>query len=143
MSSFFPFITNEELNDSEKKIPIYKEIAWDFINDKMILENGSPKIVEYNEAIKVWIYKTIKTERYNYPIYTWNYGCEVPNLLGKGLPRGLLISETARYIEESLLINPYITSLNGFDIQFNNETLSVNCNISTVYGEMEVTNFEI
>lgn len=143
MSDFFPFITSEELNNNKNDIPVYKEIAWDFERDTMIIKNGKPVIVEGNDAIKIWIYKTIKTERYKYLIYTWDYGCEINNLIGKGLPNDLIKSEVARYIEEALLINQYITSIDDFELDFSDGVLTINCTANTVYGEVEVNTYEV
>lgn len=138
MASYFPFITSDELSEVTEEIPEYKEMAWDFKNDKLILINGKPKIVERDEAIKVWIYKTIKTARYKYPIYTWDYGCEIENIIGKGLPTSLLKSEISRYIEEALLINPYILAVQDMIINFNDGILNIKCIIKTVYGGVKI-----
>lgn len=143
IASYFPFITKEEANRNLEEIPLYKEIAWDFEKDKMITKNGKLVIVEGNDAIKIWIYKTIKTERYKYLIYTWDYGCEINNLIGKGLPNALIKSEVARYIEEALLINPYITSIDDFELDFSDGILTINCTANTIYGEVEVNNYEV
>ena len=35
------------------------------------------------EAMKQAIYKILNTERYQYPIYSWNYGIELKDLFGK------------------------------------------------------------
>ena len=66
----------------------------DFEKYKAILVDGSPKIVYGNEGIKVWIYKAIKTNRYEFEIYTWDYGSEIESLLGKGFQIGFIKSET-------------------------------------------------
>ena len=54
--SLFPFISN---NVDEVKVdnsfPMYKEIAWDFGKDTPIIQNGDFKIVEGNNAIKVYM----------------------------------------------------------------------------------------
>ena len=111
--SIFPFINGDDglLEASSNNLPIYKECAWDFVNDRAIFIDGSPKVVEKNEAIKVWIYKAIKTARYEHEIYSWNYGSEISSLIGKGYVNGFIESETIRYIEEALLINPYIIKI--------------------------------
>ena len=92
MSGIFPFINGDDgiLDNNYTDLPIYKECAWDFVNDKAIFVDGSPKIVYKNEAIKVWIYKAIKTNRYQHEIYSWDYGCEIESLIGKGFEVGRL-----------------------------------------------------
>ncbi|MBP3932051.1 MAG: DUF2634 domain-containing protein [Peptostreptococcaceae bacterium] len=137
--SLFPFISNTDEVKVDNSFPLYKEVAWDFKNNIPILENGDFKIVEGNEAIKVWVYKAILTPRYNYSIYTWDYGSELLDLIGKAYTPSLTKSEAKRYIEEALLINPYILEVNVLDTDFKDGILSANVKIVTIYGESEVT----
>ena len=138
--SLFPFISN---NIDEVKVdnsfPLYKEVAWDFEKDTPILENGDFKIVEGNNAIKVWTYKALLTPRYNYSIYSWDYGSELMDLVGKAYTPSLTKEEAKRYIKEALLINPYILEVTVLDTSFSNGILSADIKIVTIYGESEVT----
>ena len=138
--SLFPFISN---NVDEVKVdnrsPLYKEVAWDFEKDTPIIQNGDFKIVEGNEAIKVWVYKALSTPRYNYSVYSWNYGSELMDLIGKAYTPSLTKEEAKRYIKEALLINPYILEVTVIDTDFKNDLLSADIKIVTIYGESEVT----
>ena len=138
--SIFPFINGDDglLQASSNKLPLYKECAWDFVNDKAIFVDGSPKIVYGNEGIKVWVYKAIKTNRYQYEIYTWDYGCEIETLIGKGFQIGFIKSETKRYIEEALIVNPYITQINKIDVDFKTDILTAHVDLETVYGRLNM-----
>jgi hypothetical protein len=138
--SIFPFISyeNEEISSSNTIFPIYREVAFDFDNSTPIISNGDLKIVEGNEAIKVWVYKAINTVRYEHSIYSWGYGCEATNLIGKGYTQGLTKSEAERYIKECILINPYITNVEIIDINFTNNMLTCDIKINTVYGEVSI-----
>ena len=137
--SLFPFISNTDEVKVDNTFPLYKEIAWDFKKNIPIIENREFKIVEGNEAIKVWVYKALLTPRYNYSIYSWDYGSELRDLRGKAYTPSLTKSEAKRYIEEPLLINPYILEVNVLDTDFKDGILSANVKIVTVYGESEVT----
>ena len=136
--SLFPFVTYKEDIVKNNSFPLYKEVAWDFKRDIPILENGDLKIVEGNEAIKVWVYKALLVPRYNYSIYSWNYGSELMDLIGKAYTPQLTKSEAKRYIEEALKINPYILDVNVIDTDFKDSVLSANVKITTIYGESEV-----
>ncbi len=140
MSGIFPFINGDDglLEASSNNLPVYKECAWDFVKDEAIFVDGSPKIVYKNEAIKVWIYKAIKTNRYQHEIYSWDYGCEIESLIGKGFEFGFIKSETKRYIEEALLINPYISKINKIDVEFNKDVLTAYVDLETVYGRLDI-----
>ena len=138
--SIFPFINGDDglLEASNNKLPLYKECAWDFVNDRAIFVDGSPKIVYGNEGIKVWIYKAIKTNRYEFEIYTWDYGSEIESLIGKGFQIGFIKSETKRYIEEALSVNPYITKINKIDVDFKTDVLTAYVDLETVYGRLNM-----
>ena len=137
--SLFPFISNTDEIKVNNTFPMYKEIAWDFKNNIPILENGDFKIVEGNNAIKVWVYKALLTPRYNYSIYSWDYGSELMDLVGKAYTPSLTKEEAKRYIKEALLINPYILEVTVLDTSFSNGILSADIKIVTIYGESEVT----
>ena len=47
------------------------------INDEII--KGKTDNIE---AVKQAVYKALNTERYDYPIYSWNYGVELKDLFG-------------------------------------------------------------
>ena len=140
--SIFPFMNNDEIestiDNSNNDLPMYYEVGWDFLKDKPIIKNNEFVIVEGKEAIKVWIYKAIKTVRYQYPIYSWDYGCEINSLIGQNYTKGLTKSESERYIKEAILINPYITDVKIIDINSSKDILSVSIQVDTIYGEVNV-----
>ena len=140
--SIFPFMNNDEIentiDNSNNDLPMYYEVGWDFLKDKPIIKNNEFIIVEGKEAIKVWIYKAIKTVRYQYPIYSWDYGCEINSLIGQNYTKGLTKSESERYIKEAILINPYITDVKIIDINSSKDILSVSIQVDTIYGEVNV-----
>lgn len=140
--SIFPFMSIDEvevnIENSNNELPMYYEVGWNYIKDEPLIENNEFVIVEGNEAIKVWIYKAIKTARYQYPIYSWDYGCEISSLIGQKYTKGLIKSEAERYIKEAILINPYVTDVKIIDINFSEDILSVSIQVDTIYGEVNV-----
>lgn len=139
MSTIFPFIGVPEdyILPKTEELPIFREVAWDFEKDEPILEKGDFKIIE-KEALKVWIYKCIKTNRYEHEIYSLEYGTELSELIGQKYTKGLTESEASRFIKEALLINPYILEVNVKSANFNRDILSANVKVSTIYGEVEI-----
>ena len=136
--SLFPFISNVDEVKVDNSFPLYKEVAWDFEKDTPIIQNGDFKIVEGNNAIKVWVYKALLTPRYNHSIYSWDYGSELMDLVGKAYTSSLTKEEAKRYIKEALLINPYILEVTVIDTSFSNGILSADIKLLTIYGESEV-----
>lgn len=140
-NSFYPFIdflSETNIIPNNEPLPLYREIAWDFKEDMPIVENNEFKIVEMNEAISVWIYHAIKTSRYIYSIYSWDFGCEIDTLLGQNYTTSHIKTEVTRYITEALEINPYIISIEKIIVDFDGEILNVDVRVITVYEELEV-----
>lgn len=134
--SIFPEFDNVEIN--EVTLPLYKDIAWDFINNKPLMYNNDFLIVDGNEAIKSWIYRAIRTARFRYEIYTWDFGSEIESLINQSYTKALIKSEIERYVKEALLINEYIESVDVVNISFENDVLSIDISVTTIYGEVSV-----
>lgn len=134
--NIFPMIQPQVVEQVELKL--YKEVKWDFEKDIPVYKNGSPVILSGQEAVFVWAWKALKTVRFKYEIYTWDYGCEVESLIGQPFSEELKQSEAARYVRECLLINPYITDVSNIIVSFINDILKIECTIDTIYGEVIV-----
>ena len=133
--SLFPFISNTDEVKVDNSFPMYKEIAWNFKKNTPIIQNGDFKIVEGNEAIKVWILKTLLINRYEFEIFSWDYGSELMDLIGKAYTPSLTKEEAKRYIKEALEINPYIINIDVVDVSFSDSILRGEVKIKTIYGE--------
>jgi len=121
MVSNFPFIpttlTEPEQATPDLKLPVFKELAFDFETGQLKTRGGQYYYVEKNDAIKIWIWKALFSSRYTYLAYSLDYGNEIYTLVGRYLEKQLLYSELKRMIEEALLCNPYITSLTEFHVE--------------------------
>lgn len=140
MSADFPFI-GTDIEVEETELPIFRQPAWDFNNDKFLYDgNGQHIIVTENEAIKVWIYKALKTERFSYLAYSWQYGIELHPFIGKVMSVQERYSELKRVITECLMVNPYIVSIDSVEFTPENHGEDVTCtiNLTTIYGEVSV-----
>lgn len=142
--SIYPQITNDtnaiiQSTTQTSQLPMFKEYAWDFINNDFLLTNGKNTIVEGLDALKVWIYKSLQTQRYRYLAYSWNYGHEFEDLIGQGLSPEALTSEIERSIKETLMVNPYITSITGLNISVNDNLTNASFTVNTIYGEAMIS----
>ena len=129
-------------------LPELQELAWDFIHDTFIHDNdGRLKTVTGNEALKVWIYKALKTERYRYMAYLHgdynaegNYGVELERFIGTRSNSEISATEIKRYIKDGLLVNPYIKSVDAIETTVRNgENLTLTVNLTSVYGSTSIT----
>ena len=67
-------------------------------------------------AVEQAAYKILNTERYEYVIYSWNYGVELAELFGKPIP--YVLSEIPRRIREALVQDDRINDVTDFDIRY-------------------------
>lgn len=94
------------------------------------------------ESVKQAIYFILSTERYQHPIYSWDYGVELFDLIGK--PMSYVQAEFRRRIEDALTQDDRIESCSDFQFEkIDKSTLHVNFTVNTIYGvlysEMEVS----
>lgn len=139
MSDIFPFVENDEDEAVEDEdLPLVKEWAWDFEKGDIALKNNKPYLVEGLEAVKIWVYKALMTDRFFYPFYSWDYGSELIDLIGSGYSPAALQMEAERLVEECLIENPYIEGINNLEATMDNDKLSVSFILVTIYGDVEV-----
>ncbi len=140
MSSNYAFIpatlTEQTEVNTEVELPIFRELAFDFETGQLKTTGGHYYYVEKNEAIKIWCWKALFAPRYVHLAYSINYGNEIYTLIGRYLEKKLLLSELRRMIEETLLCNPYITSLTDFDITQDGSKVTCNYSVNTIYGSV-------
>lgn len=125
----------ETQNSSQKDLPIFREIAIDFRTGAPIMNNGNFVIVEKNEALKVWGWKALNTERYRYPGYSWRYGGEFEELINMGLSPEAMEEELKRQAEEVLMSNPYIKGVKSISFEVDGSHVEFSFSLITIYGE--------
>lgn len=75
------------------------------------------------EAVKQAVYKALSTERYDYLIYSWNYGIETKDLFGRDMD--YCKSELKRRIPEALTQDDRIDSVSDFEFEVDGNKLTV------------------
>ncbi len=89
------------------------------------------------EAMKQVVYKILNTERYQYVIYSWNYGVELQDLFG--MPVTYVRPELQRRIEEALLQDDRITGVSDFEFDTKTKrTVKVSFTVNTIYGDIKL-----
>lgn len=88
-------------------------------------------------ALQQAIYKVLNTERYEYPIYSFDYGIELENLIGKD-PAYVKI-ELKRRFQECLLEGERITDIKNFAFNVTGDSLLCTFDVISIYGEMTIS----
>lgn len=99
--------------------------------------------VENFSAMEQVIYKILNTERYQYIIYSWNYGIELKDLFGK--PTTYVIAELERRIKEALVQDDRINNVTNFVFEVIDKTIVfATFTVITIFGGIDIEKeFEI
>lgn len=88
------------------------------------------------EAVKQAIYKILNTERYQYPIYSWNYGVELADLFGK--PIAYVLPEIPRRIKEALVADDRIIDATAFELSHDKRgNVLAKFKVITIFGNFD------
>lgn len=101
-----------------------------------IIDNTISGYIDDLEALQQAINNVLNTEKYDYPIYSFDYGIELENLLGKDLE--YIKIELKRRIEECLLGDERIISVSDFSFNQDEDSLYCSFNVISIYGEISI-----
>lgn len=89
------------------------------------------------EAMRQAVEKILLTERFEWVIYSDNYGVEIQDLIGNDFD--LIQSEIERVVSEALLADERIESVDNFDLQqTDRSSLLFSFTVLTVFGEINM-----
>lgn len=89
------------------------------------------------EALHQAIYKVLNVEKYEYEIYSFNYGIELENLIGKD--SDYVKIELKRRLTECLLQDDRIQSVDGFNFTATNDNMVCTFNVTSIYGDLQIS----
>ena len=115
------FLINEEV-DTSRTYQLLKDKTQGYTNNL--------------EALKQAIYKVLGTEQYEYPIYSFDYGISLENLIGKDI--AYVSIELERRITECLVEDERIISVNQFAFETSGDELICSFTVKSIYGEINV-----
>lgn len=92
-------------------------------------------MVDGLEAVKQSVYCILNTERFEWLIYSWNYGSELKDLFGKS--SGLVKAKIKKRIREALIQDDRISDVDSFFFDINERKLHVTFTVHTQWGEIE------
>lgn len=129
---FLPQGTDTDLNINIATTSIVPNKSYRMkIADEKILGN-----IDELDAIAQACYKILNTERYQYVIYSWNYGIELQDLFGKPMP--YVYSELPRRIKEALTQDDRINSVEDFELSYDKGNVLAKITVKTNLGNIEM-----
>ena len=104
---------------------------------KMNLEGNTTRgFTDELDAMKQAVFKILNTERYVYPMYSWNYGIETMDLYGE--PVSWVCPELERRITEALTWDDRIDSVTDFDFDLSQKgVVHVRFVVHTIFGDVQ------
>lgn len=129
---FLPQGTDTDLNINIATTSIVPNKSYRMkIADEKILGN-----IDELDAIAQACYKILNTERYQYVIYSWDYGIELQDLFGKPIP--YVYSELPRRIKEALTQDDRINSVEDFELSYDKGNVLAKFTVKTNLGNIEM-----
>ena len=86
--------------------------------------------------MKQAIFLILQTERFQYAIYSWNYGIELNALLGQTMTP-YLQAKVAKAIEDALMADDRVLSVEQFSFTKGKRSLLVKFTVTTTGGDVE------
>ena len=116
--------------DMKNNIMPSKTFYIDFESKKIL------GMIDDKKAIEQSIYLMLKTGRYEHLIFSWNYGEEINNLIGK--PKDLAKAELPRLLNECLLADDRISAIEDIVITDVEDGLHVSFTAVTLHGDISI-----
>ena len=90
--------------------------------------------VDNMDAVMQAIYLILSTERYQFVIYSWDYGVELLDLYGK--PMSYVMAELPRRVTEALVQDNRITDVKDFTFEKIGKVLKMRFTVITTVGNV-------
>ncbi len=116
----------------------YDDLEQASITYKLDKENKRIVAVyeDYKEIIRQAVYLILMTERYDYAMYSWNYGIELNDLFGR--ERQYVIPMLMSRIKEALLQDDRILNVTDFNFSIKHNVYNVSFTVVTKYYNVDV-----
>ena len=92
--------------------------------------------IDQLEAVEQAVYLILTTERYQWLIFSWNYGVELRALIGKD-PE-YCVPEIERRVREALLQDDRITAVENFQFEVNKKQVLTTFTVVSIFGNINV-----
>ncbi|BDR86141.1 DUF2634 domain-containing protein [Clostridium tetani] len=101
-----------------------------------VKDNRIVGFTDGKEALKQAIQLILCTERYEYLIYSDDYGSELKSLIGKD--RDIAESEYKRRIKEALVQDDRVNNVDNFIFNYDSDNVLIEFIVFSIYGEFSI-----
>lgn len=129
LPSLIPSLETNSTNNQETT-QMGKSFLFDFKTGDFVIRDGKLVKIEDIEALKIWIEKILRTEKFKFKVYEKEdkneYGITIQDLItGYNYQKEFIESEIKREVTEALLKNALIDSLEDWSIEKENPILKI------------------
>lgn len=128
-------------------LPVRENVSVEIVEENEVMTTKTHKIQMFGDkiygkvdglnAMEQACYKILNTERYNYIIYSWNYGIELKDLFGK--PKSYCKVVLPERIKEALKQDERVLDVYNFSFtDLARSILAVTFTVSTIFGEIDM-----
>ncbi|TCO78015.1 DUF2634 domain-containing protein [Marinisporobacter balticus] len=117
-----------------------KSFLFDFEKGEFVIKDG--RLVETigKDALKIWIEKVLRTEKYRYKVYERKdkneYGVIIEDLIiGNNFPKTFVEAELRREITQALTKHPMIRSISQWEIKRKLPDITISFKVNLIDGE--------
>ncbi|MCO1599819.1 DUF2634 domain-containing protein [Desulfosporosinus nitroreducens] len=135
-------ISSTDVEQVTSQAPAHKTFAWDFEAGDFVLKDGKIPEVTGAEYVKVWVEKALRTIKGIIIYEGTDYGSAHHGLIGRSFDREFTHAELERTIKEALLINSVITSVSNFEVETDEDRVTLSMTLNTIYGEVIMSNVQ-
>jgi len=118
-----------------------KSPKFDFTTGDFVVKDGKVATVIGLESLKLWIQKTLKTEKNKYKIYNTNnvekYGVSLLEIITSKQPISYIQAQVQTIVTEALTKNSDIKSVINFTFIRDKRLLNCTFTVNTVYGSID------
>lgn len=137
--------TLETVEYKREAPPLLEEWAFDF--DAMqfkVDENGMPYSVQRNEALKIWLYWAVTTEKARWRANSRSYGAELERMIGMPVTTAVKSSELKRTIREAVEQCEYVKNVVRIDVALVDGVVTATVEVRSIYdNEVVSVNVEV
>lgn len=125
-------VSRETIED----LPVLQEWAFDFDTHQFKRdENGLPYLVSRNEALKIWLYWAVTTEKGKWSANSNTYGAEIEHMIGLPISTALRTDELKRTVTEAIENFPYIKEIKKIELRLEDEIVIIDVELKSIYSE--------
>ena len=148
MAGEFDAFFNPSLDMAGQELPLFREYKINALDTKDDIEPSEKDtnliMLEGIEALKVWVYRALKTELDKYLIHTPNYGNRLREHLGTVYNETIKNAIIGQEIIDCLMVNPYLTNVYAFSFSYDiTRVLTVGFKVDSIYGSFILEGVEL